>query len=204
MDNITWIEDHQRFCRLFFISNLACCKFVALKENTLSLILFKNITVIRPSTLLMGGGLWFTIKGGTGKDSEPFHQKIECYSFPSCLTPSLHWLQTTYWEKVSLIAIKEILPKIFPMVHIFSFIITTYLKNFIGVRTLSTKQYPAELSPWSIPPVFPILPKMFPLLSFCLFSPSFMDCPTSSPKPTVWGKPCRWGKNPPNQIAIFM
>ena len=39
---------------LYFISNSAYCKFVASKENTLSLILFfKIITVIRPSTLLM-------------------------------------------------------------------------------------------------------------------------------------------------------
>ena len=48
------MEDHQRFCYLFFISNLACCKFVALKENTFSYTVFKIITVIRPSTLFTG------------------------------------------------------------------------------------------------------------------------------------------------------
>ena len=33
----------------------------------------------------------------------------------------------------------------------------TYLENFIGIKSLSTKQCPAELSPRIIPPVFPIL-----------------------------------------------
>ena len=45
-----WIGHHQKFCFLFSISNLTCCKFVALKENTLTL--FKIITVTRPSTFL--------------------------------------------------------------------------------------------------------------------------------------------------------
>ena len=69
-------------------------------------------------------------------------------------------------------------------------------------------------------PCIPILPKMFHLLSSCLFSLPCMDCPTLSPKSSVWEKPCRWGKNPaqqqkrnahfshqknpPHQIAIFM
>ena len=37
MDNLTKIKHHQRFCYLFSIFNLTCCKFVALKENNLSL-----------------------------------------------------------------------------------------------------------------------------------------------------------------------
>ena len=47
-------------------SNLTCCKFVALKENTPTL--FNIITVIRPSTLLRVffiGGSGFETKGGT-------------------------------------------------------------------------------------------------------------------------------------------
>ena len=142
------------------------------------------------------GGSGYTTKERTGEDSEPVHQKIDCYPFPSCLTPPLPWLQTIYWKKVSPVVFRQILPKILPMVHIFSFIITTYLKKFIGIKTLSTKQYPPELSPWSIAAIFFILPKMFPLLSFCLLPPSRMDCPTSPPQTYYLGKPCRWGENP--------
>ena len=136
-----------------------------------------------------------------------------------CLTSSLPWLQTIYWKKVSVIAFRNIAPKILPVVHISSLIFTTYLKKFIGIKSISTKQCPAELSPWIIPPVSPILPKMFPFLSYCLLPFQCMDSPAHSPKPTVWGKPCRWKKNPvqsqknahlshqqnpTHQIAIFM
>ena len=73
-----------------------------------------------------------------------------------CLTSSLPWLQTIYWKKVSVIAFRNIAPKILPVVHISSLIFTTYLKKFIGIKSISTKQCPAELSPWIIPPVSPI------------------------------------------------
>ena len=49
--------------------------------------------------------------------------------------------------KVSLTAFGQILPKILPVVHISSFIIMTYLKKFIGIKSLITKQCLAELSP---------------------------------------------------------
>ena len=123
------------------------------------------------------------------------HRKIESIPFPSCLTPSPFWLQTTCWKKVSLINFRQILPQILPVAHIFSFIITTYLKNIIGNKSLTTKQCPAELSPWIMPSVSPILPKMYHLLSSCLVALPCMDCPAHSPKLTIWGKPCRWGKN---------
>ena len=103
------------------------------------------------------------------------YQKIESSLFPSYLTPFLSWLQTTYWKKVSLTAFRRILQKVLPVVHIFSFIITTYLKKFIGIKYLITKQCPVVLSPWVIPPVSPILPKIFPLLSSCLLPPPCMD-----------------------------
>ena len=56
---------------------------------------------------------------------------------------------------------------------------------------------------------------MFSLLSSCLLPPPCLDWPAPSTKPTVRGKPCRWGKqqknahflhqkNLPHQIAIFM
>ena len=195
--------------------------FWSLTLHTVNLLLWKKVLILlysfqnyhsNKTKHTPHGGSGFATKGETGEDSKPLHKKIDCYPFPLCLTPSLLWLQTTYWKKVSPIAFGQILPKILPMVHILSFIITTYFKKFIGIKTLSTKQYPAELSPWSIPTVFPILPKMFSLLSFCLLPPPCMECPTSSPKPTIWRKPSRWGRIPPHfphrknpllQIAIL-
>ena len=139
----------------------------------------------------------FATKRGTGEGSEPPQQKFGSSPFLSCLIPSLAWLQTTYRKKVSLIVFRQILPNILPVVHIFSFIIMAYLKKFIGIKFLSTKQCPAELSPWIIPPLFPILPKMFPLLLSCLLSPPCMDCPTPSHK--LWKNPRRCGENPAQQ-----
>ena len=145
-----------------------------------------------------------------------------------CLTPSLSWLQITYWKKISPTDFRQILPNILPVVHIFSFMIMTYLKTFIVIKSLITKQCPAELSSWIIPHISAILPKMFPLRSFCFSPPLFidcflsplcMDCAAYSPKPTIRGKPCKWGKNPtqhqknahfphhknpPHQIVVFM
>ena len=113
------------------------------------------------------------------------------HSFLPCLTLS--------FPSLSLIAFRQILPKTLPVGHIFSFINTTYLKKFIGIKSLSTKQCSAESSAWIIPPVSPILPKMFFLLSSCMFLPRCMECPAPFPKPAIWGKPCRWGKNPAQQ-----
>ena len=73
------------------------------------------------------------------------------------------------------------------MVHIFTFIITTYWKMFIGIKFLNW------IKGLRIKSVFPILPRLFALPSSCLLSPPGMDCPTTSPKPTVWGKPGRLG-----------
>ena len=100
----------------------------------------------------------FETKGGTGEGSWPPH-RIKSSPYPSCLTPSLSWLETKYWKKVSLIAFKQILSKILSVLHIFRFIIMTYLKNFIGIESFSTKQCPTELSPWIIHPLFSILKK---------------------------------------------
>ena len=80
-------------------------------------------------------------------------------------------------EKVSLKVFRQILSKVLPVVHIFSFIIAVYMKKLIGIKSLSTKQCPAELSPWIIPPVSPILPKMYYLLSSCLLPLLCVDCP---------------------------
>ena len=190
MDNLTQIEHHERFCHPFFISNLTCCKFVALEENILFLTLFKIITVFKPSTLLEMFFMWDQdrvplmpkILNLTLPLDVTHNRKIESFPSPSCLTPSPPWLQTACWKKVFLIDFRQILSKTLLVVHIFSFIITTYSKNIIWNKSLSRKQRPAELSPWIIPSVSPILPKMYHLLSFCLLLLPCMDCPAYSPK----------------------
>ena len=144
----------------------------------------------------------------------PTHaQNFEPHHSVECDSPPKNWVLTHpvmphpislliadyILEKVSLIAFRQIVSKLLPLVHIFSFIITTYLKNFIGVKSITTKQFPPELSPWIIPPVFPISSKMFPLVSSCLLPPPCTNGLAPSPKPTVLGKPCRLGKNPPQK-----
>ena len=66
-------------------------------------------------------------------------------------------------EKGISIAFRQIEGKIFPVVLIFSFITTAYLKKFIGIKSLSTKQCPAEY-----------LPELYPLCS-----PSYQKCSPS-------------------------
>ena len=64
----------------------------------------------------------------------------------------------------------------------------TYLKNVIGIESLGIKWCPGELSPRIIPPLFSILLKIIPLLSFCLLRPSYMDFSIPSPKHSIWGE----------------
>ena len=85
-------------------------------------------------------------------------------------------------KKVSLIAFRQILRKIFPAAHNFSFILMTYLKKFIRIKSLNTKQCPAGLSSRIIPLlVFPLLRKMSPLLYSCFVAHT--RCQLSSPFP---------------------
>ena len=51
-----------------------------------------------------------------------------------------------------------------PVVHIFSFIITIYLKKLLGIKSHSTNQFPAKLYPWIIPLYFPSYQKCSPSL----------------------------------------
>ena len=92
---------------------------------------------------------------------------------PSCLTQSLTWLQTTYWKQVSLTAFRQILPNTLTAVHIFSFIITTYLKKSIGIKSLSTKDYT-----FCIPNLTENVPPPFILLV----------------TPTMYGLPCSFSQ----------
>ena len=89
--------------------------------------------------------------------------------------------------------------------------------KFIGIKSLSTKQCSAELSPWIVPPIFAILPKIF--LSFNLACCPHHVWISLTLTPNLCGKPFKWGQNPaqqqklayfphqkspPQQIATFM
>ena len=54
-------------------------------------------------------------------------------------------------KKVSLIALRQILPKILPVAYIYKNTIMTNLKKLIRNKHLTTKQCPAGLSPRIIP-----------------------------------------------------
>ena len=77
------------------------------------------------------------------------------------------------------------------MVHIFSFIIMTYLKKFIRIKLLNTKQWPAELSPWIIPRYIHHLTKNIPP-SFNLAWCSHQVWTVLLLHPNLWGNPVDW------------
>ena len=94
--------------------------------------------------------------------------KIEFFCFPLCLTPPLPYLQTTYWKKVSLIAFRQTLPNILPVVNILSLTITSYLK---------------KLSSWLISlngtPLCPQSYQNYPPPLILLFVPTSYELPCS-------------------------
>ena len=110
MDNLQQIEHHQKICHLFFVFNLTCCKFVALKEKSLSLTLVQN---------------------HYNKQT-----KHSLQSFP-CTSPEHrpHLGKT----KIFLIIFRQILPKILLAAHIFGNKIMNNLKKLIGNKSLNTK-----------------------------------------------------------------
>ena len=57
-------------------------------------------------------------------------------------------------KKVSLRAFRQILPNIFPVAYIFSYIIMTNVKKLIGTKSFDIKQYPVGL-PFRIIPNYP-------------------------------------------------
>ena len=148
-------EQHQRFFQLFSICNLRSCKFIVLKESTLSLTLsltlFNIITVITPSTFLrlfFMGRSGFEIKEETGEGFSRsclnFLTSFFCWmSFPPHPSPCLSLDCRPHIRKNSFQTNFNILL----VAHIFSFTITTYVKRFIGIKSLITRQCPAESSP---------------------------------------------------------
>ena len=137
------------------MSKLTCCKFVALEDNTL--ILFKIITVIRPSTPLrvffMGDQdlkLEERLRSSLPNHAQSFEPQLSfgchfplknwvlLYSFMAHPIPSLI-ADLILEKKWSLIVFRQISQNILPVVHIFNFIIMDYLKTFSGIKSLSKK-----------------------------------------------------------------
>ena len=119
-------------------------------KKILSFTLFKIITVSASSTLLrviLMGRSGCPTKGGNLGGS-PWKPKSLNFPLLLDITPTKKiespWSQTTYWEKVSLITFRQILPKILPEACIFSNIVMTYLKKFVGTKFL--KQHDGILS----------------------------------------------------------
>ena len=76
-------------------------------------------------------------------------------------------------KMVSLLAFRQIFPKILSATYIFSYIIMAYLKNLVGSKSFNTKQCPAGLSPRIIP-YYPHKP--------LLETPGMRENPTKRPK----------------------
>ena len=101
----------------------------------------------RSSCPTKGGNLW-------GPSAS---QKV--WTFSNCwisLPPKIEWLCPLITlhileKQVSLTALRQILSKVLPEACIFSNTIVTYLKKFIGTKSLDTKQCPAGLSLRIIP-----------------------------------------------------
>ena len=160
MDNLQQTECNQRICHLFFIFNLICCKFVALKRNTLShsfQIHYCKQTKSSPhSSTLCGDQVSLRQYIGVGMPGRP-----KILSFPLLLniTPTkklsphvpLLIADSILEKKVSLMASRQILPKILLAAYIFRNTIMTNLKKLIGNKSPNTKQCPAGLSPRIIP-----------------------------------------------------
>ena len=70
----------------------------------------------------------------------------------------------------------------------------TYLKNVIGIESLVIKWCPGELSLRILPPLFSVVLKIIPLLSFCLLPLSYMDFSIPSPKHSIWGETLQNGE----------
>ena len=79
-------------------------------------------------------------------------------------------------KKVSLIAFREILPKILPEGCIFSNTIINYLKQLVGIKFFNTKQCSSGLSPRIIP--------LYPL--------------------NIYGKPWECGRIPPTVKSLLI
>ena len=99
-----------------------------------------------------GGKIFFFFGGGS-----PYKPKSLNFALLWDITPTKIYppcpLITDYilGKKVSLIAFREILPKILPEGCIFSNTIINYLKQLVGIKSFNAKQCSSGLSPRIIP-----------------------------------------------------
>ena len=156
IDNLQYIERHQRICHLFFIFKLTCCKFIDLKENTLNHS-FQNHYSKKIKHPHQGfsyekirmSNQWREFGGSPCKPKNLIfavyhpHQKIES----PCPLITDHILE----KKVTLIAFRQILSKLLPEACILSNTMMTYLKKLVGTKSHNTKQCSARLSPRILP-----------------------------------------------------
>ena len=177
------------FVTSFRSDSLTCYKFVALKESILSYTLFKSITVFRQSKLLR-----IFLMGSQDRALPTHAQNFEPHHSVECDSPPKNWIlphpvmphpislliADHILEIVSLIAFRQIVSNLLPLVQIFSFIITTYLKNFIGMKSITTKQFPPEIS-LNYTPCIPHLIKKFSPCFILLIAPTMYkrSCPFS-------------------------
>ena len=202
------IKDHH----LFFILNLICCKFVALKENAFSLFSksLQQTDQVHSSKYSLQRNQDFSLREGLGGDSHLMpkilnlllqfdvipHQEIE---YPPFLYVSPRPCFDRSPHVVSLVSFRHILLKTFPAVCIFSFIIMIYLKSFIGIKSINTNQCLEGLPPRIIAHSvhFPFYEKIPPfLILLCCPHQVLTSSPLSS---NLCRKPWGWSKNPGQQ-----
>ena len=156
----------------------------ALKENTLSNTLFKIISVIRPSTLLRVlfiGDQNLLRRERLGRALNLPTKKLSPPSFlHASHHPSYDCRPHIYWKKVSLIAFRQIWTKILPVLHIFSFIITTNnLKTLIGIKTFKTKAVSSRIISLNCISYISHLTKNVPPPFILLVAPTMYELPYS-------------------------
>ena len=123
-------------------------------KKTLSITLFKTITISRSSILLrvfLMGIPGCPAKGGNCGVS-PWKPKN--LNFPLWSPPPKNWVlnhRPHIGKKGISNSFRQILLKILPPACIFSHTIMTYLQRLVGTKFLNTKQCPAGLSPRIIP-----------------------------------------------------
>ena len=157
MDNLQQSECHQTICHLFFIFNLTCCEFVALKENTVnhSFQNHYNKQTKHPPQGFPYGEPGCPAKGRNWGLS-PW--KPKSLNFPLWSPPPKNWVlnhRPHIGKKGISNSFRQILLKILPPACIFSHAVMTYLERLVGTKFLNTKQCPAGLSPRIIPHFLP-------------------------------------------------
>ena len=97
---------------------------------------------------------------------EKSYPKAKIYSIPPSEKPVVFLIRSLILgeRKESLIALRQVLPKVLPGACFFSHTIMTYLKKLDGTMSLDIKQCPAGIFSSIIPEVSPFLQKTFPSL----------------------------------------